>query len=259
MSWCQAAGSPGAPPLSLTGVSPSSLMLEGSRARCEPLSPEKDGAAAQPQPRTPPAARSLPRRPAPYLVVPLVAPGRALVLLRVRGSSSRGPAAAAGSRVAGAGALRPARGLPARRRAPEPPAAAEAGASGRQPAAVRPGPGAVGRRVMRAAVAPGRGGHGAAAAGGRAAEPAARIRRRRGSEALPVHGPAAADRERNKTCVTPYGHERGLGGACRSLPVPRPAARRQRSGLTRFRAGKAKRGAHVKIGKSLLNVVWSCR
>lgn len=121
--------------------------------------------------------------------MPLEAPGRALVLLRVQGSSSRG-FAAEGSRVPGAGALRPARGLAPRRGAPEPPAAAavETVASGRVAAAVRPRPVAVGRCVVGAPVAPRGGWHGASA-GGRAPEAAARVRRRRGAEALPVHGP----------------------------------------------------------------------
>lgn len=144
--------------------------------------------ALPPPPRCAEAQASLPYRPAPYLVVPLEAPGRALVLLRVQGSSSRG-FAAVGSRVPGADALRPARGLPPRRRAPEPPAAAvETVASGRVAAAVRPRPVAVGRRVVGAPVAPRGGWHGAPA-GGRAPEAAARVRRRRGAEALPVHGP----------------------------------------------------------------------
>lgn len=109
------------------------------------------------------------------------------MLLRVQGSSSRG-FAAVGRRVPGADALRPARGMPALRGAPEPPAAMEAVSSGRVAAAVRPRPGHVGRRVVGAPVAP-RGGRHGASAGRRAPEAVARVRRRRGAEALPVHDP----------------------------------------------------------------------
>lgn len=192
----------------------------------------------------------------------LEAPGRALVLLRVRGSSGRG-FAAVGSRVPGADALRPARGLPPRRRAPEPPAAAvETVASGRVAAAVRPGPVAVGRRVVGAPVGPRGGGHRASSAGGRAPEPAARVRRRRGAEALPVHGRGPARRWRRG--IKPAQRRPPTGASAGRRRVPgwvfffsslfplSPAGRPEGSGLKTFRAGPGKaKGVHTPVRPAL--------
>lgn len=187
------------------------------------LRPPLSGGGSSPPARPAEAQACLPYRPAPYLVVSLEAPGRALVLLRVRGSSGRG-FAAVGSRVPGADALRPARGLPPRRRAPEPPAAAvETVASGRVAAAVRPGPVAVGRRVVGAPVGPRGGGHRASSAGERAPEPAARVRRRRGAEGLPVHDRGPARRWR-----------RGIKSAQRRPPTGASAGRRRVPGWVFF-------------------------
>lgn len=199
--------------------------------------------AARPRPGCLPPSH--PPRPAPYLVAPLEAPGRALVLLRLRGSSGRG-LAAVGSRVAGAGALRPARGLAPRRRAPEAASAVEAEAAGRAAAAVGPGPGAVGRRVLGAAVAPRGGRHGAAAAGRGAPQPAAaRVRRRGGAEALPVHGrgPPGPRRccrswRRCRCFLGPRRHRPGLPGV-RARGAPRSQRSRPvGSGRAGFRAGE---------------------
>lgn len=127
----------------------------------------------------------VPPRLLPYLEVPLEAAGRALVLRRrVQRRSGRGRTAVR-SRVPGTDALRPARGLRPRRGAPEAPV--EPGASGREAAAVRPGPMAVGWRVVGAPVASRRVRQGPSA-GGRAPEAAAREGCCRCAESRPVHG-----------------------------------------------------------------------
>lgn len=258
--WYQASGSLAAPSLFLTGVSPSSLMTEVKRRweRCEPLSPE-DGMLPTPSPgRALPAARSLPRRgPGPSAPCP------------IPGSASGSPRASACA-AAGAEQLRPGtcrRGKPgsggwrsAACAGSAPPATGSRTARRRRSRCL----GATARR--RKAQARGR----RAACDADSRSPGARgarghRRRREGSgtrrphtEASEVgssagtwpgrHGAPAAERKRNKTCATRHEHAHGLagcGGGC-SLAVPRPVARRQRSGLTRFRAGKAKRGTHVR-------------
>lgn len=133
-------------------------------------------------PSLPPRVRL---RLAPYLDVPLEAAGRALVLRRRVQRRSGWGRAAVRSRVPGTDALRPARGLRPRRGAPEAPV--EPGASGREAAAVRPGPLAVGRRVVGAPVAPRRGRQGPSA-GGRAPEASVHVGRCRCAESRPVHG-----------------------------------------------------------------------
>lgn len=192
-------------------------------------------ASLPPPPRCAAAQGCVPYRPAPYLVVPLETPRRALVLRRMQGSSGRG-FAAVGSRVPWAGVQRPARGLSPRRGAPEPAAApGETGA-----AAVRPRTVAVGRRVVGGPVAPRRGRHGAAA-GRRAPEAGARERWRRGAEALPVHGPGRRGAGGDEPNLR-NGHPRRQSRPLLLFP-PSPARRLQGSGLKRSGAGRARRGA----------------
>lgn len=165
-----------------------------------------------------------PSPPSPYLEVPLEAAGRALVLRRrVQRRSGRGRAAVR-SRVPGADGLRPARGLRPRRGAPEAPV--EPGASGREAAAVRPGPVAVGRRVVGASVAPRRGRQGPSA-GGRAPDAAARVGSCRCAESRPVHG---RDTPGMAAGAEPVQWRRRR---VRSFPFPRlfPAGRPAGSGL----------------------------
>lgn len=174
----------------------------------------------------------VPLRLAPYLEVPLEAARRALVLRRrVQRRPGRGRAAVR-SRVPGTDALRPARGLRPRRGAPEAPV--EPRAAGREAAAVRPGPVAVGRRVVGAPVAPRRGRQGSSA-GGRAPEAAARVGRCRCAESRPVHGREWRRRERN-LC-------NGGGAASARFSSPAsspPGGRAAGSGLQTFRGGRAR-------------------